>query len=110
LLPLELNHEAYALTELHQWQSTGTERHWLIPLKKNIQYEEIRKLGRNDKLVRLASNPSARQLWPALPETLVVRLVARKIKGKQYDVLTSMEDPMRFPSCDIANYMGIAGK
>jgi hypothetical protein len=71
-----------------------------------VQYEEIRKLGRNDKLVLLSSNPRARKLWPTLPETLVVRLVSRKIKGKQYDVLTSMVDPMRFPSCDIADLYG----
>lgn len=29
----------YSLGLLHQWQSTGAERHWLIPLKKNVQYE-----------------------------------------------------------------------
>ena len=71
-----------------------------------MQYEEIRKLGRNDKLVLLSSNPRARKLWPALPETIVARLVSRKIKGKQYDVLTSMIDPMRFPSADIADLYG----
>jgi len=96
----------YSLGLLHQWQTTGTARHWLIPLKKNVQYEEIRKLGRNDKLVRLSSNPHARKRWPQLPETLTVRLVSRKIKGKQYDVLTSMIDPMRFPSTDIADLYG----
>jgi len=96
----------YSLGLLHQWQSTGENRHWLIPLKKNVPYEVIRKLGRNDNLVRLSSNPRARKLWPTLPETLVVRLISRKIKGKQYDVLTSMVDPMRFPSCDIADLYG----
>jgi len=96
----------YSLGLLHKWSTTGTKRHWLIPLKKNVQYEEIRKLGRNDKLVRLSSNPHARKRWPQLPETLTARLVSRKIKGKQYDVLTSMIDPMRFPSGDIADLYG----
>ncbi|SPY45271.1 Uncharacterised protein [Photobacterium damselae] len=37
--------------------ATGTGRHWLIPLKKNVQYEVIWPLGRNDKLILLHSNP-----------------------------------------------------
>lgn len=96
----------YSLGLLHQWHTTGTERHWLIPLKKNVQYEVVRKLGRNDKLVRLLSNPRARKLWPELPETLTARLVSRKINGKTYDVLTSMTEPMRYPSADIADIYG----
>ena len=93
----------YSLGLLHKWASTGIERHWLIPLKKNVQYETVRKLGRQDKLVRLSSNPRARKLWPKLPKDVVVRLVSRKIQGKQYDVLTSMTDPMKYPLADIAD-------
>ena len=91
----------YSLGLLHKWHQTGTERHWLIPLKKNVQYEVIQSRGRNDKLVALRSNPRARKLWPELPETVVARLVTRKIKGKIYEVLTSMVDAMRFPTADI---------
>src|SRR5690606_21365557 len=79
------------------------ERHWLIPLKKNVQYEVVRKLGRQDKLVRLSSHPRARKLWPELPDDIVVRLVSRNVQGKQYDVLTSMTDPMKYPLADIAD-------
>lgn len=93
----------YSLGLLHKWQITGTERHWLLPLKKNVQYEVVKKLGRQDQLVKLKSNPRARSLWPELPEELTVRLVSRKINGKQYDVLTSMTDPMRYPVADIAD-------
>ena len=57
----------YSLGLLHQWHATGTERHWLIPMKKNVQYEEVRKLGRNDKLVSLSSNSHARKRRPQLP-------------------------------------------
>lgn len=96
----------YSLGLLHQWQSTGIERHWLIPLKKNVQYEVIRKLGRDDKLVRLSSNPRARKLWPSLPDRLIVRLITRKINGKNYEVLTSMIDPMRYPATDIGDLYG----
>ena len=91
----------YSLGLLHEWNRVGTERHWLIPLKKNTQYEVIRSLGRNDKLVLLSSNPRARKLWPELAETIIARLVTRKIKGKEYQVLTSMTDAMRYPLKDI---------
>jgi IS4 transposase len=93
----------YSLGLLHQWSNTGTERHWLIPLKKNLKYEVVRKLGRQDKLVKLKSNPRARTLWPELPDSVEVRLVSRKIGGKQYDVLTSMVDPMKYPLAEIAD-------
>uniref|UniRef100_UPI002625E7DF IS4 family transposase n=1 Tax=uncultured Shewanella sp. TaxID=173975 RepID=UPI002625E7DF len=93
----------YSLGLLNQWQSAGHERHWLIPLKKNVQYEVLRSLGRNDKIVRLKSNPHARKRWPALPDELEVRLISRQINGKAYSVLTSMTDPMRYPVTDIAD-------
>lgn len=93
----------YSLGLLYQWQTTGIERHWLIPLKKNVQYEVIRSLGRNDKIVQLKSNPHARKRWPELPNELEVRLISRKINGKEYSVLTSMTDPMRYPVTDIAD-------
>ncbi|AQS40385.1 transposase family protein [Shewanella psychrophila] len=93
----------YSLGLLYQWQSTGNERHWLIPLKKNVQYEVLRSLGRNDKIVQLKSNPHARKRWPELPYELEVRLISRKINGKEYSVLTSMIDPMRYPVADIAD-------
>lgn len=96
----------YSLGLLHQWHQTGDERHWLIPLKKNTQYQVIRNLGRNDKVVQLTSNPRARKLWPELPETLEARLITRKIKGKSYEVLTSMVDVMRYPAADITSLYG----
>jgi IS4 transposase len=63
----------------------------------------VLKLGRHDKLVKLFSSPKARTLWPELPKEIVVRLVSRKNQGKQYDVLTSMVAPKRYPCADIAD-------
>ena len=63
----------YSLGLLHAWQTTGCERHWLLPLKK----------------------------WPQLPDTVEARLLTRNISGKERQVLTSMVDPMRFPGADI---------
>lgn len=91
----------YSLGLLHEWQTTGVERHWLLPLKKGTQYEVVRKLGRQDALVHLTTSPQARKKWPKLPDTVEARLLTRNINGKERQVLTSMVDPMRFPGADI---------
>ncbi|NYS60012.1 transposase [Halomonas salicampi] len=57
----------YSLGLLHAWQQAGEQRHWLIPLRKGTQYEEIDSLGRQDRLVRLTTSPQARAKWPGLP-------------------------------------------
>lgn len=93
----------YSLGLLHAWQQAGEQRHWLIPLRKGTQYEEIDSLGRQDRLVRLTTSPQARAKWPNLPATLEARLMTRKVKGKKVQVLTSMTDPMRFPAADIVD-------
>jgi len=91
----------YSLGLLHKWSTTGTERHWLLPLKKGTIYEEVRSLGRQDKLVRIKTSPQARQKFVELPEYIEARLVSKAVKGKQIQVLTSMTDPMRFPSSEM---------
>lgn len=93
----------YSLGLLNRWQLTGTSRHWLIPLKKNVQYEVVRSLGRQDKIVRLTACPQARKKFSDLPQSIEVRLVSRKVNGKESDILTSMTDPMRFPVADIVD-------
>ncbi len=39
----------------------GEHRHWMIPLRKGAQYEELRKLGKGDHLVKLKTSPQARK-------------------------------------------------
>lgn len=93
----------YSLGLLHQWQNTGSERHWMVPLKKGTQYREITRYGRKDCLVEISTTPQSRKKWPGLPDAIQVRLVSRTVKGKERQVLTSMTDPMRFPSADIVD-------
>jgi len=93
----------YSLGLLHQWHLTGNERHWLIPLKKGTQYQVIRKYSAQDCLVKINTTPQSRKKWPELPEQIQARLVTRKINGKERQVLTSMVDPMRYPSADIVD-------
>ncbi|MVW87129.1 IS4 family transposase [Pseudomonas sp. PB101] len=93
----------YSLGLLHQWQQAGTERHWLMPLKKGTQYEVVQRLGRQDAVVLLSTSPQARKQWPGLPERLTARLLSKTVKGKVCQILTSMADPLRFPSDEIVD-------
>lgn len=93
----------YALGLLHRGQSTGTERHWMLPLKKGAQYEEVRSLGTEQKLVKLKLSPQAKKKWKGAPDTLTARLVSKEIGGKKVEILTSMCDPLRYPKADIVD-------
>jgi hypothetical protein len=93
----------YSLGLLYQWRQVGHERHWLMPLRKGAQYEVIRRLGRQDAIISLTPSPQARKQWPGLPEHLTARLLSKTVKGKTQQILTSMTDPLRFPSADIVD-------
>ena len=87
----------YSLGLLHHWMMSGENRHWLMPLKKNTQYEVVCRLGRGDELVRLKTTPQARKQWPGLPGEITARLLTRKVEGKERQVLTSLTDHNRYP-------------
>ncbi|WP_061770728.1 IS4 family transposase [Serratia symbiotica] len=65
-------------------------------------HEEIRKLGRQDRLVKLKTSPQSRKQWDGLPEEVIARLIVRTIKGKEREVLTSLTDTMRYPAADVS--------
>jgi putative transposase len=87
----------YSLGLLNTWSLAGEHRHWMIPLRKGAQYEEIRKLGKGDHLVKLNTSPQARKKWPGLGNEVTARLLTVTRKGKVCHLLTSMTDAMRFP-------------
>lgn len=93
----------YALGLLHRWQAAGTERHWMIPLRKGAQYEVVRNLGVGHDLVSLKLSPQARKKWQDAPEALTARLVSKEVNGKKVQILTSMCDPLRYPKADIVD-------
>lgn len=86
----------YSLGLLNTWSLAGEHRHWMIPLRKGAQYEEIRKLGKGDHLVKLNISPQARKKWPGLGNEVTARLLTVTRKGKVCHLLTSMTDAMRF--------------
>ncbi len=61
----------------------------------------MRKLGRLDVLVLLKTSPQARKKWSQLLNSLESHLLTSNINGKERQVLTSMVDPMCFPSAEI---------
>lgn len=93
----------YALGLLHCWQSAGTERHWMLPLRKGAQYEVVRNLGAGQCVVRLRLSPQAKKKWQDVPETLTARLISKEVGGKSVQILTSMCDPLRYPKADIVD-------
>ncbi|KHT36931.1 IS4 family transposase [Pectobacterium carotovorum] len=93
----------YALGLLHHWQSSGEEKHWLIPLKKETQYQVIQKQGKGDEIVELHVSPQAMRKWDGVPKILTARLVSKEVNGKIVRVLTSMSDPLRYPKADIVD-------
>jgi hypothetical protein len=93
----------YSLGLLHDWQQKGHNTHWLLPLKKGTQYEEVRSLGKQDKLVRIKTTPQAKKKRPHLPDVIEARLLSRQVKGKTVQILTSMIDSMAYPSSEIVD-------
>lgn len=91
----------YALGLLHQWHTTGTERHWLLPLKKGAQYRIIATNKPGDELIELTPSSQTRKKWPDLPTTLRARLLTKTLKGKPVKILTLLLDAKRFPAADI---------
>ncbi|MBB1407513.1 IS4 family transposase [Pseudoalteromonas sp. SG44-5] len=88
----------YSLGLLNRWQQAGKQRHWMIPARKDLQFEVVKKISPNDLQIRLTSTPQSRKKFADLPAHVDARLVTKTIKGKTYRILTSMIDPMRFPS------------
>ncbi len=93
----------YSLNLLYKWHQSGNEKHWLIPAKKDLQYEVLHSNGRQDNHIRLTTTPQARKQNPELPEYVEARLVSKTIKGKNYKVITSMTDPIRYPGSEIVD-------
>jgi hypothetical protein len=88
---------------LHQLQSSGVERHWLLRLKKNVKYRVLQKLGRGDELVEITTQKSARAKYSELPKTFQARVVGYQVKGyKPQKLITSMLDAERYPATEFA--------
>ena len=68
----------------------GQQRHWLIPERKGLVYEEIERFNEQDRLLRMKVSPQARKRNPDLPETWVVRAVSYPVKKGIKTIFTSL--------------------
>ena len=91
----------YSLGLLYHWQQDGIEKHWMIPARKDLQFEVLESYSRVDKRVKLLTTQEARKKFPRLPESIEARLITKTIKGKACRILTSLTDVMRFPGEEI---------
>lgn len=68
----------------------GHNRHWLIPARKGLVYEEVEQYNAQDKLLRMKVSPQARKRNPSLSETWEVRAVTYDVNGVEKTVYTSL--------------------
>ncbi|AEI76228.1 transposase IS4 family [Cupriavidus necator N-1] len=76
----------------------GSERHFLIPAKKNLQWELLSGSA-DDGIVQMKVSPQARRKNPALPETWTARAI--RDEESERVLLTSLTDRRRFKAADI---------
>jgi hypothetical protein len=82
--------------------AAGTDRHFLCRAKANLVATRVHSFSRTDSLVEITVSATRRREDPALPKTLVVRLIQYRIKGfRASRLLTSMLDVERFPANDL---------
>lgn len=91
----------YSLGLLHEWSQQGKDTHWMLPARKDLQYQVERNISDNDKIVTLFTSPQARKKFAELPEQITARLTTYMIDGKSYRVLSSLIDLMRYPYDDL---------
>lgn len=87
----------YSLGLLYQWQHAGDNTHWMIAARKDLQFTVQRQLSDNDAIINLVPSPQARKKFPSLPDVLDARLTTYQVNGKEYRVVSSLTDPLRYP-------------
>ena len=91
----------YSLGLLYQWQQAGSHSHWMLPARRDLQYQVVRELSDNDAIVSLTTTPQSRKKFDDLPEQLTARLTSYQLNGKTYRVLSSLIDTLRYPYDEI---------
>ncbi|MCV2886696.1 IS4 family transposase [Aestuariibacter sp. AA17] len=87
----------YSLGLLNLWHQSADNAHWMLPARKDLQYEVIHQLSEHDAVVTLPTSPQARKKFCDLPDKITARLTSYQVNGKQYRVLSSLTDPLRYP-------------
>lgn len=91
-----------AAVVLHRLQIGGTNRHYLVRLRKDTKARVLKRLGPGDEVVELRVSRTARGKHPELPSTLVARRLVYRRRGYQPQaLLTSHCDPKAYPAQEV---------
>jgi len=77
-------------------QRTGTERHWLVPAKKNTKWRRLERFGRGDELVDPVQYPAA-EIVALYHERWEIELGIGEVKT---DLLDATHQPLRSTAPD----------
>jgi len=88
---------------LYRLHAEGTERHWLVRAKSNLNWRELKTLGPGDSLVEIRPSAQVRRKYPDMPKAFEVRVISYQIKGyRPQKLITSMLDPVKYPASEMA--------
>jgi hypothetical protein len=98
-----LDKNYYSASTLLGISTQGTQRHWLLRVRRNAKWTVIGALGRHDALVKIKTSHQARSKDPSLPETFVARAISYqhpRSEGRQW-LLSSLHDPEKYPANEL---------
>lgn len=87
---------------LLDWQTQGTDRHWLMRAKDNLRHEVVASHAKGDFTIRMPVSQRARKLAPGLPLWWQARLIEVTLAGRTRRFITSLDDPRRYPAKQLA--------
>jgi len=83
-------------------QTTGEERHWLVRMKSNLEYQITSEQGKGDYLATVPTKWRARNKTPDLPRELPVRIIYYQMEGYEPQrLMTSLLDAERWPADEV---------
>jgi hypothetical protein len=99
LLLLDRNFRAFAT--LYRFQTDGSERHWLLRARKDLQFQVRHTNAEGDDLVTIAPGWAVRQRDPAVPKVMSARLLRFWNGREEIRLLTSLVDPVAYPAHEL---------
>lgn len=99
LLIADRNFIDYA--QFHHFRSTGSGRHWLVRMKRNLVHKTVHILGDGDELAQVEIGRHQRRHDSRLPRTMPVRIIHYELDGGPQRLMTSLLDANRWPAEEI---------
>lgn len=97
-----LDRDFTAYGQLFRLHDEKNDRHWLVRCKKTLRLKTVEVLGPGDELVEVTTTAASSRERPDLPKTYLARRLRYTAGKTEFVVLTSMMDPARFPTAEVA--------